>query len=51
MLVSLVGLLLPSVSITIAMAATYATIRTQPLVGAALRGVVPATSGLGLLLC
>lgn len=49
--VSLLGLLLPSVSITIVMTASYAAIRAEPLVEAALRGVVPATVGLGLFLC
>lgn len=47
---SLVGLLLPSVTITIGMTAAYAMIREQPLVQAALRGVIPATVGLGLLM-
>lgn len=49
-LAALVGLLLPSVTITIAMTALYADLRNQPVVQAALRGVVPATVGLGLLL-
>jgi chromate transporter len=49
-LVALAGLLLPSVTITIAMTALYADLRNQPVVQAALRGVVPATVGLGLLL-
>lgn len=48
---SLVGLLLPSVSITVLMTAAYASVRDLPLVQAALRGVVPATVGLGLLMC
>lgn len=47
---SLVGLLLPSVAVTIGIAAAYATIQQQPLVQAALRGIVPATVGIGLLL-
>lgn len=47
---SLVGLLLPSVAVTIGLAAAYATIQQQPLVQSALRGIVPATVGIGLLL-
>jgi chromate transporter len=49
-LVALLGLLLPSVTITIIMTALYADLRTLPVVQAALRGIVPATVGLGLLL-
>lgn len=49
-LVSLVGLLLPSVTITIVMTALYADLRMLPAAQAALRGIVPATVGLGLLL-
>lgn len=49
-LVSLIGLMLPSVSITIAMTALYAGLQRLPAIQAALRGVVPATVGLGLLL-
>lgn len=48
--VAVVGLLLPSVSITIAMTALYASFRDSALLQAALHGVVPATVGLGLLL-
>ncbi|HNP72806.1 MAG TPA: chromate transporter [Kouleothrix sp.] len=47
---ALLGMLLPSVAITIGLTAAYATIKSQPLVQAALHGVVPATVGLGLLL-
>jgi chromate transporter len=47
---ALTGLLLPSVSITVLLTAVYASIKDVPLVKAALRGVVPATVGLGLLL-
>jgi chromate transporter len=47
---SLLGLLLPSVTITVLLAAFYASIRDLPLVQAALRGVIPATIGLGLLM-
>ena len=49
-LVALLGLLLPSVAITALLTAIYAAVREQPAVQAALRGVVPATVGLGLLL-
>ena len=48
--VALVGLMLPSVSITIVMTALYADLRDLPVIQAALRGVVPATVGLGLVL-
>lgn len=48
--VAMVGLLLPSVSITIVMIALYADLRNLPVVQAALHGIVPATVGLGLLL-
>lgn len=48
--VAVVGLLLPSVSITITMTALYATFRDSALLQSALHGVVPATVGLGLLL-
>lgn len=48
--VSLVGLLLPSVAITVGMTALYAQVRAVPSVQAALRGVIPATVGLGLLM-
>jgi chromate transporter len=47
---SLIGLLLPSAAITVALTSIYAGIREAPLVRAALAGVVPATVGLGLLL-
>ncbi len=49
-IVSLIGLLLPSVTITIVLTALYADLRTLPVVQAALRGIVPATVGLGLLM-
>jgi chromate transporter len=48
--VSLIGLLLPSAAITVALTSIYASIREAPLVRAALAGVVPATVGLSLLL-
>lgn len=49
-LTALIGLLLPTVTLTIVMIALYADLRTLPVVQAALRGIVPATVGLGLLL-
>jgi chromate transporter len=49
-LVALLGLLLPSVTITIVMTMLYAVLQSLPAVQAALRGIVPATVGLGLLL-
>ncbi|MBX3012569.1 MAG: chromate transporter [Caldilineaceae bacterium] len=49
-LVALVGLMFPSVGLTILMIALYADLRTLPVVQAALHGVVPGTVGLGLLL-
>jgi chromate transporter len=49
-LISLVGLLLPSVTITIVLTAFYASFQHMAAVQAALRGIVPATIGLGLLL-
>jgi chromate transporter len=50
MLLSLLGLLLPSASITIMLTASYATIRELDVVQAAVRAIIPATCGLGLLL-
>jgi chromate transporter len=47
---ALLGLLVPSAAITVALTAAYAGVESVPLVRAALRGVVPATVGLGLLL-
>jgi len=47
---SLIGLLLPSAAITVALTSIYAGIREEPVVRAAISGVVPATVGLGLLL-
>ena len=43
------GLLLPSVTVTILLTASYAHIQNLPLMRAALRGIVPATVGLGAL--
>lgn len=47
---SLLGLLLPSVSITVLLTATYTHIRDLEIVQAALRGLIPATVGVGFLL-
>jgi chromate transporter len=47
---SLLGLLLPSVTITVLLAAFYTSVRDLPLVQAALHGVLPATIGMGLLM-
>jgi chromate transporter len=49
-LITLAGLLLPSVTITIMLTAFYASLQHMAAVQAALRGIVPATIGLGLLL-
>src|SRR5262245_19112913 len=49
-LLALSGLLVPSAGITVLLTATYASIRQQPLVRAAIAGVVPATVGLGVLM-
>lgn len=49
-LLALLGLLLPSVSVTIALTALYARVQQLEGVQAALRAVIPATVGLGLLL-
>ncbi len=46
---ALLGLLLPSVTITLLLTALYERIRHLEVVQAALRGVIPATVGLGLL--
>jgi chromate transporter len=42
------GLLLPSAGVTVLMTAGFAVIRDQPLVKAALRGILPATIGLSI---
>lgn len=44
----LLGLLLPSVAITVLLTACYARFRDLPAVHAAVRGVIPATVGIGL---
>jgi chromate transporter len=46
--VALLGLLLPSVAITVLLTAAYSRVQHTDAVRAALRGVVPATVGLGL---
>ena len=45
---AMLGMVLPSAAITAVMAAGFAALRSHPTVGAAMRGVVPATAGLGL---
>ena len=50
MMVSVGGLLLPSVTITIAVTALYRSVQQLSMVQAALRGIVPATIGLGILM-
>jgi len=42
------GLLLPSAALTVLMTAGFSVIRSQPLVQAAMKGVLPATIGLSL---
>jgi chromate transporter len=49
-LMALLGLLLPSVPLTIAIAAAYTSIRNLPAMREALHGLVPGTVGLGLLM-
>ncbi|HQZ23016.1 MAG TPA: chromate transporter [Thermoflexales bacterium] len=46
--VSLIGMLLPSAGITIIMTAAYATVRSNPAVQKALRGVTPALVGMSI---
>ncbi len=45
---ALLGLLLPSVGITLLLTATYAHVQQAPLVREALSGIIPAVVGLGL---
>ncbi|MBI3942457.1 MAG: chromate transporter [Chloroflexi bacterium] len=47
---SLLGLLLPSISITVLMTAAYTSIQQLEIVKAALRGIVPGTIGLSILM-
>ncbi len=49
-IVALCGLLLLSISMTVLITAGYTLIRDLPVVAAALRGIIPATVGIGLLL-
>jgi chromate transporter len=46
---SLFGLLLPSCAVTVLMAAGFASIERIPTVQAAIRGITPATIGIGIL--
>jgi chromate transporter len=48
LLAGVTGLLLPSAGVTVLMTAGFAAIRSQPLVKAAMRGILPATIGLSL---
>ncbi len=48
LLAAMLGLLLPSGSITVLMTAGFSLIRGQPMVQAAMRGILPATIGLSL---
>jgi chromate transporter len=48
LLASVSGLLLPSCLVTVLMTAGFAAIRDQPIVAAAVQGVIPATIGLSL---
>ena len=50
-LVSLLGLLLPSVSITVLMTAAYAQFKDSAIMRAALRGITPAITALGVVMC
>ncbi len=43
-----VGLMLPSATVTVLMTAGFSSIRGQPLVQSAMRGILPATIGLSL---
>jgi chromate transporter len=48
LLAAVAGLLIPSAAVTVLMTAGFALIRGQPLVQAAMRGILPATIGLSL---
>jgi chromate transporter len=48
LLAGMAGLLLPSSALTVLMTAGFSAIRSQPLVQAAMKGVLPATIGLSL---
>jgi chromate transporter len=45
---AMLGMILPSATITAVLAAGFAALRSQPSVEAAMHGIVPATAGLGL---
>src|SRR5262249_57104893 len=47
---ALAGLLVPGAPVTVALTAGYASVEQVPVVRAALRGMAPATGGLGLVL-
>ena len=49
--VALAGLLLPSVSITLVMTAAYAQFKDSSLMRAAVRGITPAITALGVVMC
>jgi chromate transporter len=48
LVVSLIGLLVPSAAVTALMTAGFSAIRSQPIVQAAMKGILPATIGLSL---
>jgi chromate transporter len=48
LIVALVGLLVPSAAVTALMTAGFSVIRSQPVVQAAMKGILPATIGLSL---
>ena len=48
LLAGMLGLLLPSASLTVLITAGFASIRDNPIVAAVMRGILPATIGLGL---
>jgi chromate transporter len=48
LLAAITGLLLPSCVVTVLMTAGFAAIRDQPVVAAAMQGIIPATIGLSL---
>ena len=48
---ALAGMLLPSVSITLLMTAGYAQFKDSPIMQAAVRGITPAITALGVVMC
>lgn len=48
LIIAVAGLLLPSAVVTVLMTAGLAAVREQPVIAAAMRGVVPATIGLSI---